>query len=172
MTTETPRIYVADLAAYNSGFLHGTWIDATQELEEIWTDIKAMLQDSPVTDPEEWAIHDYENFGGYSVGEYENLESLQAIACFIEEHGELGGKLLEHWCGDINQAKQSIEDHYCGQYESLADYAQELTESTTEIPPSLQLYIDYAAIGRDMTLSGDIFTIETSHDEVHIFWNH
>ena len=29
----TPRIYVADLAAYNAGRLHGVWIDATQDVE-------------------------------------------------------------------------------------------------------------------------------------------
>jgi antirestriction protein len=29
LTTE-PRIYVACLAAYNNGNLHGAWIDATQ----------------------------------------------------------------------------------------------------------------------------------------------
>jgi hypothetical protein len=29
--TITPSIYVADLAAYNAGILHGIWIDATQE---------------------------------------------------------------------------------------------------------------------------------------------
>ena len=72
MTTETPRIYVADLAAYNNGHLHGVWIDATQELEEIWTEIRTMFKDSPIENPEEWAIHDYENFFGYSVGEYES----------------------------------------------------------------------------------------------------
>ena len=27
-------------------------------------------------------------------------------------------------------------------------------------------------IGQDMEMSGDIFTIETTYDEVHIFWNH
>lgn len=30
----TPRIYAACLAAYNSGRLHGRWIDATQDPEE------------------------------------------------------------------------------------------------------------------------------------------
>ncbi|MDA0266167.1 MAG: antirestriction protein ArdA [Cyanobacteria bacterium] len=105
MTNETPRIYVADLAAYNNGYLHGVWIDATQDLDEIWAEINAMLKASPVEFAEEYAIHDYENFAGYSVGENEGLESLQAIACFIEEHGDLGGKLLEHWCGDLTQAQ-------------------------------------------------------------------
>ena len=34
MSTEI-RIYVADLAAYNNGKLHGVWINACDDLEEI-----------------------------------------------------------------------------------------------------------------------------------------
>jgi len=33
--TDTPRIYVACLAAYNAGKLHGEWIDADQDAEAI-----------------------------------------------------------------------------------------------------------------------------------------
>ena len=33
--SEHIRIYVADLAAYNAGYLHGVWIDASQDLEDI-----------------------------------------------------------------------------------------------------------------------------------------
>lgn len=29
------RIYVADLAAYNNGILHGVWIDACDDLDTI-----------------------------------------------------------------------------------------------------------------------------------------
>lgn len=42
------RIYVADLAAYNSGYLHGAWIDATAELEDIQNQINGILASSPV----------------------------------------------------------------------------------------------------------------------------
>src|SRR5688572_9380760 len=70
MTNEI-RIYVADLAAYNAGHLHGVWIDATQDVEDIQAQIDAMLKSSPVADAEEYAIHDYEGFDGYNLGEYE-----------------------------------------------------------------------------------------------------
>ena len=43
--------------------------------------------------------------------------------------------------------------------------------TTTEIPENLAYYIDYEKMGRDMELSGDIFTIETGYQEVHIFWS-
>ena len=51
----------------------------------------------------------------------------------------------------------------------MADYAEELTESTTETPQHLAFYIDYEKMGRDMELSGDIYTITTAHDKVPIF---
>ena len=34
---DTPRIYVACLAAYNGGTLHGEWIDADQSADDIAT---------------------------------------------------------------------------------------------------------------------------------------
>ncbi len=42
-----PRIYVACLASYNSGILHGEWIDANQTETEIDLEIRAMLRKSP-----------------------------------------------------------------------------------------------------------------------------
>jgi len=62
---EEIRIYVACLAAYNNGKLHGAWIDATQDIDDIQCQINQMLADSPEPDAEEYAIHDYEEFGGY-----------------------------------------------------------------------------------------------------------
>jgi antirestriction protein len=41
------RIYVACLASYNSGTLHGEWIDATLGVDHIWEEVRAMLRASP-----------------------------------------------------------------------------------------------------------------------------
>ena len=35
-----PRIYVACLAAYNAGYLHGAWIDANQTADQIEDEIQ------------------------------------------------------------------------------------------------------------------------------------
>jgi len=166
------RIYVADLAAYNNGILHGAWIDATLDIDDIWSAVQEMLERSPEEGAEEYAIHDYEGFGGYELSEYEGLENVQKIACFLEEHTEIGAELLNHFCGDMRDAEKAIEENYSGCYKSLADYAQELTEETSEVPEHLAFYIDYEAMGRDMELGGDVYTIETGFEEVHIFWNH
>jgi len=170
--SEENRIYVADLAAYNNGKLYGVWIDAAGDLDDIWEQVKVMLAGSPEPDAEEYAIHDYEGFGGYSVSEYEGLESVHNVAVFIEEHGSIAGELLSHFGDNIEDATKAIEENYAGVYKSLADYAEELTEQTSDIPEHLAFYIDYARMGRDMELNGDVYTIETSFDEIHVFWSH
>ncbi len=132
MTSEI-RFYVACLAAYNGGRLHGVWIDVTQELDEIQEQVNLMLKDSPEPDAEEWAIHDYEGFCGYGVSEYSGFEELHNVASFIEEYPEIGGELLDHF-SDTEEARKAAEDNYCGCYKSMADYAEELTEQTSQIP--------------------------------------
>lgn len=169
--SEEIRIYVACLAAYNNGKLHGVWIDSTDDIDDIQDQINEMLESSPEEDAEEWAIHDYEGYGSYRLSEYEGIQSAHEIACFIEEHGEIAAELLSHF-STIDEAKKAIEENYAGCHENVADFAEELTTDTTEIPESLAFYIDYEKMGRDMELGGDIFTIETGYREVHIFWNH
>jgi antirestriction protein len=41
-TVTTPSIYVSVLADYNSGYLHGAWIDATLSVDEIWQHINQL----------------------------------------------------------------------------------------------------------------------------------
>ena len=83
---DPPRIYVACLAAYNNGRLHGRWIDASQGEEAISDAVQVMLADSPEPDAEEWAIHDYEGFHGCRISEYAGIERVAALAEFIEEY--------------------------------------------------------------------------------------
>lgn len=170
--SEEIRIYVADLAAYNNGILHGVWINACDDLEDIKGQIKEMLADSPEQMAEEYAIHDHEGFEGYSVSEYSGIDELHEIACFIDENPGIGGALLSQFCDDLDEARRAKEESYYGVYESVADYAEELTAGTCEIPEHLSWYIDYERMGRDMEMSGDIFTIETAYNEVHIFGNY
>ena len=105
------------------------------------------------------------------MSEWEGFAEVHAYASFIEEHGQLGADLIAHM-DTLELAQTAMSDGYAGCFERLADFAQELTEDTTQIPKNLAYYIDYDRMGRDMEMSGDIFTIETAHDEVHVFWNH
>ncbi len=163
------RIYVACLAAYSNGILHGCWVDATQDVDDIHADIQAMLKASPMEDAEEWAIHDHEGFEGADVSDYMGIAEVAELAAFIAKHGEIGGKLVGHF-GDLETARKAIEEDYAGEYASLADFAEELTEQTGDIPEHLRYYIDYERMGRDMAI-GDVFTIETGFGQVHVFWS-
>ena len=164
------RIYVACLAAYNNGHLHGDWINVT-DVASIWEAVQAMLFASPKDEAEEWAIHDYEGFEGAQVGEYFSFENVVELADFIREHGELGAQVLNYYGGNIEDAKSRF-DEYAGEYDSLAAYAEELTEQSGEtIPERLAPYIDYKAMAHDYEQSGDFLTFEVS-GSVHIFWAH
>ena len=162
------QIYIADLAAYNAGHLHGVWMDATLPVDEMQELISIMLSQSPVEDAEEWALHDYSGFEDITLNEWKSLESVHNIANLIEEYGQLGAAIYNDF-DDIDQATEVLEERYHGCYSSLAEYAEEYTDSTAHIPDHLQSYIDYERMARDWELSGDIFTIETAHDEVHVF---
>ena len=164
-----PRIYVACLAAYNNGYLHGAWINAAQEPWAIYDAVRVMLAASPIAGAEEWAIHDYEGFGGIRIEEYTSFDRLSALASFLAEHGVMGAALLEHYCGDLDEAREALADRYLGEHPSLADYVQEVTEETTAIPSSLRYYVDYQAMARDAEMSGDLFTVQTAWDAVHVF---
>lgn len=164
-----PRIYVACLAAYNNGQLHGAWIDADQDAWAIYDDVKTMLRASPVADAEEWAIHDYEGFEGVRIEEYDGFEHVAEMAAFVTEHGRLGAEVFSYF-GSIEDARTALSDQYAGQYESLADFAQEITEETTSIPETLRFYVDYERMARDMAISG-VIAFETGMSEVHVFWS-
>lgn len=167
--TEQPRIYVACLAAYNNGFLHGAWIDAAQEPWALWDAVSTILAASPVAGAEDWAIHDYEGFGRVRIEEYASLDRVAELAAFIVAHGTLGAALLHHCDDDLDEARAALDDRYMGSHASLADYVQELTEETTVIPERLRHYIDWQAMARDAELSGELFTIQLGFETVHIF---
>ena len=102
--TQCPRIYVACLAAYNQGHLHGTWIDADQDADAIHEEIQQMLAESPVPDAEEWAIHDYEGFGGLNLSEYEDIERVAEFGQLLAEHGPAFGAYAGHVGADYATA--------------------------------------------------------------------
>lgn len=164
------RIYVACLAAYNAGHLHGEWIDANQDAQDIRRAIADMLTRSPIENAEEYATHDYEGFGDLHLSEFADLQDVAEKADLIADHGALAAKLIEHY-GDVRSARGAMCDHYAGEFESLADFAQQVTEDTSEIPDNLKFYIDWERMGRDLEIN-DVLAIEMGFQSVHVFWSH
>ena len=163
----TPKIYVACLAAYNNGFLHGQWIEANQDAEDIHAEIQNMLGTSPVLGAEEWAIHDYEGFEGLHLSEYEDIEKVAEIAGFIEEYGEAWALYAEH-VGLEYATKESFEDANQGEWDSEEDFAEDLAAETMEIPDHLRFYIDYEKFARDLFIN-DYFSADGANCKVYVF---
>lgn len=164
---EDPRIYVACLAAYNNGYLHGAWLSANRDVDEIYAEIQEMLAKSPIENAEEFAIHDYEGFGDAQLSEYESIDSVVKVAAFISAHGELGGALLADY--SIEDAERLLDGYYHGSYDSEVDFAQRLFEDcySDAMPKDLFYYFDHEAFARDLFMS-DYFSVE-AQGETHIF---
>jgi antirestriction protein len=172
--TMSPKIYVACLAAYNNGKLHGEWIDCTLGIEHIRSEIKKILASSPENlNPypcEEWAIHDFEDFG-VDLSEWEDLEKVAALGEFLSsaDDSELAAEVLAHANGDIEEAQKILEE-YVGEYKSRSDFAYELAEDCGDlnnIPQWLQYHIDWDNVARDLFLC-DYMEIEMS-GKLHVF---
>jgi len=163
-----PAIYVACLASYVNGILYGDWLDASQPVEDIQEQIKQLLAKSPMPDAEEFAVHDFEDFGPLSIDEYESIQEIQEKAAFIVEHGELGTELLAY-SGNPEDAKKVLENCYVGEYESELDYAIHLFDECylPDIPKNIQFYIDYDKFCRDIFIN-DYFSVEVE-GRCHVF---
>ncbi len=173
-----PAIYVASLADYNNGRLHGTWIDAAREPDAIYADITAMLASSRQPDAEEWAIHDYEQFGRWRVSEHDIIDDVAQIARGIAEHGYAYAAWADVFDGEAASFDtEAFMEAYLGHYDSVTDYVEQLADDLgyehelDKLPDHLRQYtrIDYAAIARDMELSGDIATVADPAGGIWLF---
>jgi len=176
-TTETPRIYVASLADYNAGRLHGRWVDADQPAETIHEQIAQMLAESKEPGGD-WAIHDYEHFSGLELSEFEDIEWVAQVAFEITQHGPVFASLVSYLGGvsEVEEARRYMEEGYRGEFSSLTDYAQDLVEDCyadvlKNLPEFIKYHIDYEGIANDMDLGGDVFTFECE-GKVHVFDAH
>ena len=171
-----PRIYVASLADYNDGRLHGAWLDVHGEPGELAEGVRAMLAASRLPGAEEWAIHDYEGFAPLRLGEHESLERIARIGQGIARHGEA----FKHWTAIEGSARldlvERFEGAYRGHWQSVEAFAMDFwddcgyAEILDRIPEALRCYVrfDAEAFARDLELGGDI-TTSTGDDGVYIF---
>lgn len=171
-----PRIYVASLADYNAGHLHGAWIDADQSVEELEKAIQEILRSSPSPGAEEWAIHDYEGFGPLRLSEYESLAYVARVAAGIEKHGLVFAAWTDHI--ENEDDLDAFEDAYFGCWTSLDEYGLDmledfgyLAEIERRLPEHLQPYvrIDAKGFAEDLAAGGDIVAIENPEGGVWIF---
>ncbi len=164
-----PRIYVACLASYNAGTLHGKWIDVDAH-SDVAEEIATMIKESPTQGAEEWAIHDHEGWLGLDPSAYCDNE-LPELARLLDEHGEAFAAWVKNGNAqsyDFDDYESGFQDAYAGEWDSLEDFANEILEDSglRQVPEEWRRYFDFAAYGRDLELGGDIW-----RDGKHVFWN-
>lgn len=170
-----PRIYVASLSDYNAGRLHGRWISADLDRDEVHQAISEMLTQSIEPGAEEWAIHDYDGFGPWQLSEHEEIDAVLRVAEGIATHGIA----FAHWAAEVGtdvDDLRAFEDHYLGQWSSMEAFAEELVEdfgieqALEQIPEPFRWYVqvDIESFARD--LESDHLTSEDA-DGVHIWDN-
>ena len=200
MTKTAPRLYVACLASYNNGVLHGRWVDVDQDADSIRSEIAAILRESQypnvkvdcpecdgagcnecgdtgrVASAEEWAVHDYEGFGEIHLGENPDLDKVAALAAAIEEHGEP----FLAWAANAsdNRDPNDFQEHFSGEWDGLEDYVVDFWEHSGWKPEEDNRqwwhptrYIDWEGMARDLQLNGDVWTAQSSDFKTYVFQN-
>ncbi|AGY45213.1 antirestriction protein ArdA [Lactococcus lactis subsp. lactis KLDS 4.0325] len=149
---EIPKIYVVNLNGYNNMKTRGRWYDLPVDFRQIQRDL--LLDEEH---GEEFAIHDFENFYGYKVGEYSSIKELNEYAEKLEEISDLDHlkEFLEVYSiDDIIDNRDDLDFVEAGDDEDLA---QELIEQIGGVETlsveTLQRYFNFGSYGRDLAIS-------------------
>jgi antirestriction protein len=150
------QIYVACLAAYNAGRLHGAWIDVDADADAMAADVAAMLAKSPIPGAEEYAVHDYDDFP--NMGEYPGFDAIAETAALVEIAADIGlsaddfVRVAKNWHGDAADIRDALENLFCGVYDSFRDFADELADDLLHnVPDDAARYFDYDAHAHDLS---------------------
>ncbi|MFD7162802.1 antirestriction protein ArdA [Streptomyces violascens] len=175
------QVYVACLASYNNGILHGEWIDATQDTNDIYEGIAKVLRTSPIPDAEEFAIHDYDDFGAINLGEYESIENVHAIAAALDEWPSA---VVAHYHGegvDAEDLDDHIRDRFIGTAEEELDEVSALASYILseedwywdELPKQFETHMGAIAQSeaRDRLLSGSTVALYAGRGTWHFLSN-
>jgi len=130
------RIYIEDIAAYNSGILHGVWIDldTITSVAEINAEISRMLESSPIEGAEEYQISDHDNWGGIDPSHF-NFDTLLEINEQFEEWSGtsvVAAVIDRGWAPESGDLQSAIEESYAGSVgpcQDKYDWAWEQMES-------------------------------------------
>ncbi|MGB5133652.1 MAG: antirestriction protein ArdA [Prochlorococcaceae cyanobacterium] len=170
--------YVACLAAYNSGRLHGAWVD----LEVIDGDVDALqecidwvLATSPEPGAEEWAMHDHAGLPDcLSRSEWPDLADLAAWGEALADLSRSEWEAFRFYCDDRGEIcdVDDFRDAYQGRWDSGEDFAYQLAEDLGAVPESTAwplTCIDWEAAWRELRIGGDYIDAAADGGGVHIF---
>lgn len=165
------QIYITDLAAYNNGYLIGEWVSLPLDGAKLTYKIREILAEGQLKckssqHHEEWFITDYEwteDHSLFTVDEYADVFALNNLVdelSGLSEHELLQVQFLLYEGYDMRYSIDNHEDVSIYDYRSSNSFkdvyellAEDLVDEGCfgEIPANLIYYIDYSAIGRDLS---------------------
>jgi antirestriction protein len=177
----TPKVYIADLAAYNEGSLVGEWLDLSEfgSGEEVMEKISELLKqwsEEAGEEREEYSVHDMENFPKQMYSEGMGESSFQKVIDYweaingtdypmevVEEFASLTGE-------DVTDAVSKMKDAYYGKFDSVDDFAREYVDSVGGIEgvSNPERYIDVSETDKRIVASeqADSDVANMSDDDV------
>lgn len=153
-------VYVGTYAKYNAGSIYGDWLMLSDyaDIEDFYEACRELHSDE--TDPE-FMFQDWEGVPEGTVTECTISPAIFELMEELDESQEASFKAwaeysCEDWKKDVSKAVQDYESAYLGEYDSEAEYAEELFTEIygSEIPPHLMSYIDFEAYARDIFSDG------------------
>lgn len=190
------QIYVACLASYNAGVLHGRWIEV-DDVDSMEEQIAEMLRESPypnstidcpecaggaAKDPagcgtckgvtyvptaEEYAVHDYDGLPANHFGEHPSMAELVEYVELVEKHGDAFEAFFDEFDYQGSDLESEFQDRYRGSYESEGHLVDEYISEFLDVPERLENYIDEEKVLRD--LQWDLSIIYHG-GKYHVFW--
>lgn len=170
-----PRIYVVD-STIPEHDQHGWWIDASESVSQMQTDIAAMLATSPRAEATEWTIRACEAFAGLDVTGFTDLDLVARLARGVAEHGAAYAAWAELVSSSDPDQLDKFEDFYIGSFASPEAWARSVGEDMEwdrhldeVVDPTLRPYlvIDYAAFAQEQRQAWDV--LQGSDGRTHVF---
>lgn len=144
-----PQIYVACLASYNAGRLHGKWIEVS-DVDTMHDEIAEMLEASPEPNAEDWAIHDVEDVP--NLGENPALGDVCAVVDLLNELGEDAAEIAIACLCPSELVSIANDPHHEGLQIDVYDDEGEALDAFgafDDVPDHIAPYIDEKALFRD-----------------------
>jgi antirestriction protein len=168
------QIYVASLADYNAGTLHGVWIDLNDHPDEdsVMEVVEAMLAESPEMttcqwcgntedgthighafmggNTEEWEIHDFQDWPGEINPTKYTLRSLVQISQAVAQYGNA----YLAWVQDNGEVEvEAFEEVSFDTYDDAEDFGESWAEAMMNLDDTLgfiQYHVDWKGVGEDL----------------------
>lgn len=149
--SDTIKIYVACLAAYNNGLMHGAWLelDNYSDADDLKEAIEDVLDKSPIQGAEEYAVHDYDTpLYNMNKSDHPNLSELLELQQALDKHGwKVVDTVLGAGC-DLDHCEDVIK--LGKEPNAVKDYLVEIWIDCNEVPEHVYYYLDEQAIARDV----------------------